>query len=73
MIDGSVDRNNPKLMAMMDTDGMFRSFLDRAAPDVERFAIELVGLANVEYETAIRYFTTDGEPSAANTQRDNSF
>lgn len=72
-VTGALDRNSPRLIAMMDADGVFRSFLDRSATVVEAFTVELIEFANKNYGTGLGYFTTDTEPSPPSHLRSENF
>lgn len=64
-----VDLNSPRLAAMMDIDGAFRSLLNRSAPEVHNFLSRVVEVANRDTSVNIRYAVNDLPPAAENEER----
>lgn len=64
-----INPDSVRLMTMMDMDGAFRSFIDRAAPETTKFLLELITLSNENTSVNIRYEITDLPPSAENDKR----
>jgi hypothetical protein len=58
-----------RLMRMMDVDGAFRSFIDRAAPETERFLRTMLALSNRDTSVSIGYEQTDVSPASQNDRR----
>lgn len=66
---GELNPNSTKFMAMMDVDGLLRSFLADTPLVVEAFLKSMIQLSNEIADQKIKYDVTDNPPSSVNSMR----
>lgn len=69
LMSGGLNKDSPRLIAMMDLDGALASLLHRAEPEVAAFLARIVEFSNEKTSVRIGYEQTGLPPSSENDRR----